>query len=130
MMEQSDTTKMVILIFKKRIYVKNENVDYCLYYVTFPDLQSAQTICHKLLEEKLIACSNIFSGIHSQYWWNNKIESSQEAVGILKSLSTQKNAIELFLNQNHPYENYCLLQIPISGGSDTYLNWLFSNLKK
>lgn len=110
--------------------MKNKTADYCLYYVTFPDLQTAQTICHKLLEEKLIACSNLFSGVHSQYWWDNKIESSQETVGILKSLETQKNAIELFLTQHHPYENFCLLQIPITDGSENYLQWLATNINK
>ncbi len=110
--------------------MKNKNAEYCLFYVTFPDLQTAQVICHKLLEERLIACSNLFNGVHSQYWWDNKIESAQETVGILKSLATQKSAIELFLKQNHPYQNYCLLQITIADGSNKYLDWLFNNLKK
>lgn len=98
--------------------------EFCLYYVTFPDQKTADRICRSLLEKKLIACCNLLPGAISQYWWQGKIESSQEVIGILKSQKCHKSSIQQLLQTEHPYENFCLLQIDVDGGAENYLAWL------
>jgi len=56
-----------------------------LFYVPCPDINSAETISAKLLNEKLIGCANIIPGMTSMYWWEGKIEKSSECILILKT---------------------------------------------
>ena len=102
--------------------------EFSLFYVTFPDEATAQKVSKTLLEEQLIACSNLFPGIQSQYWWRGKIESTQEYVMILKSLARLKEPLQARLKTLHPYETFCFLEIGIEGGNPEYLQWLKGSL--
>ena len=99
-----------------------------LFYVTFPDAKTAQKISTVLLEEQLVACTNLFPEIQSQYLWKNKIESSRECVMILKSLRRLKEPLQARLQTLHPYEVFCFLEIDIPAGNPDYLTWLKSSL--
>ncbi len=43
-----------------------------LFYVTCKDKQEAESIAKTLLEEKLVACANIFPEMESFFWWKQK----------------------------------------------------------
>ncbi len=100
--------------------------EFSVFYVTCPDTKIAESLGLKLLEEKLIACTNIIPGMKSQYWWQGKIETASEVILILKGRSSHKTEIEALLKALHPYENPCFLQIEIKDGSAEYLDWLRS----
>jgi periplasmic divalent cation tolerance protein len=97
-----------------------------LFYTTCPDENTAQKISSTLLEEKLIACSNLYPVVKSQYWWEGKIESSTECVLILKALNASKEALKARFLELHPYEIPCFLEMPITSGIHLYLEWLKS----
>lgn len=103
--------------------------EFSLFYTTFPDEPTAQKISRTLLEEKLVACTNLFPVVQSQYWWQGKIESSKECVMILKSESRLKADLQKRYLELHPYETPCFLEIPVVSGNPGYLNWLSGNLK-
>ena len=100
--------------------------EFSIFYVTCPDTKTAEGLGLKLLEKKLIACTNIIPGMKSLYWWQGKIETASEVVLILKGKSSHKREIETLLKGLHPYENPCFLQIEIKDGSAEYLDWLRS----
>lgn len=100
--------------------------EFSLFYITCPNTETAEKIGLKLLEEKLIACTNIIPGMRSQYWWQGKIETASEVVLILKGKSSHKKDIEALLKELHPYDNPCFLQLEIKNGSAEYLEWLGS----
>ena len=54
-------------------------------YVTHPNLKEAKELAKKCLEEKLIACANIFPQGVSLYRWQGKVCEDQEWVLILKT---------------------------------------------
>jgi periplasmic divalent cation tolerance protein len=102
--------------------------DFSLFYTTFPDVPTAQKTSRILLEEKLVACTNLFPSTQSQYWWEGKIESSEECVLILKSQASLKRQLEKRFLELHPFETPCFLELPIADGNLKYLNWLKDSL--
>ncbi len=99
-----------------------------LFYVTTPDLPTANRISQTLLNEKLIACSNLLPDMESSYWWNGKIESAHECVLILKSTDQHTSAIMERVKALHPYENPCIIEIAIESAAKAYSDWLVSQV--
>jgi len=102
---------------------------FSFFYTTCPDESTAQRISRTLLEEKLVACTNLFPVVHSQYWWQGKIESSKECVLILKTEAQKRALLQKRFIELHPYEVPCFLEIPIGSGNPAYLDWLSQSLK-
>lgn len=102
--------------------------DFSLFYITCPNQELARQISKVLLEERLIACANIIPQMESHYWWQGKLQSSNEAVLVLKSRKSLKAQIQNRIEQIHSYETPCILEIPIQSGNDPYLKWLASSL--
>lgn len=77
-----------------------------------------------MLEKRVAACVNIISKISSLYWWENKIESDEEALLIVKtrfdSLTDLKNCVK----DVHPYDIPEIIALPIVTGSQEYLQWV------
>ena len=103
--------------------------EFSLFYTTCPDETTAQKISRQLLEEKLIACSNLFPAVQSQYWWEGRIESSKECVLILKTETLLKGQLEKRFLKLHPYETPCFIEIRLDSGNSQYLAWLQNSLK-
>lgn len=103
--------------------------EFSLFYTTCPDEATAQKISQVLLEEKLVACTNLFPGMKSQYWWEGKIETAQEVVLILKTRSELKETLQKKFESLHPYQVPCFLEISVESGSVQYLQWLADSVK-
>lgn len=97
---------------------------FSLFYITCPDLATAQKISSVLLNQKLIACANILPGMQSMYHWQGELKSESEVVLILKSQSQYKTSIEEVILSHHPYDCPCLLQLPIIDGHQGFLQWI------
>ncbi|MEM2131075.1 MAG: divalent cation tolerance protein CutA [Candidatus Woesearchaeota archaeon] len=100
-----------------------------LIYTTCKDLQEAEKISKHLLNLKLIACSNVFP-INSFYFWNEKIENSNEYACILKTLKKNYKKIEKEIKKIHSYEMPAIFSINIKNMSKEYFNWINHNIKK
>src|SRR3989338_11664275 len=74
----------------------------CLITFTAKNEQEAFEISKKLLEEKLIACSNFFPA-NSLYWWENKIEAAKEFLVILKTEESNFKKIVSRIRKLHSY---------------------------
>ena len=98
--------------------------DYLSLYVTAPSFDVADTIGRALVEERLAACVNIFSGMHSIYRWQGKIETAVEVVLIAKSRVALFAEIEKRVRELHPYDCPCLVAWPIEAGYQPYLDWI------
>lgn len=93
-----------------------------LFYVTHPDEATAQRIADKLLQQKLIACANIFP-ITSAYWWQNAIQKEGEWVSLLKTQPQLADAVEQAVRAAHPYQTPCLLRMEVQANAD-YEDWI------
>ena len=102
------------------------STEFCVVYTTAPDYQVAKDISQKLVEQKLVACANIFAQMTSVYAWEGKIEATKEVSIVLKTQQALVAKLEAKVKELHPYATPCLVVLPIVGGSDEYLSWIRS----
>ncbi len=92
--------------------------------MTTTNKQEATKIVTTLLEHRLIACANIIDSVSSFFWWKEKIEEEKEVLVIMKSHQKLFSALEKKIEELHSYEVPEILAIPITNGSQSYLNWI------
>lgn len=93
--------------------------------LTTTDSQAvAEAIANELVSNKLAACVQIDGPIKSIYIWEDRLASSQELRLSIKT--TQPNIPELVasIKTLHNYDLPQIISIPITGGSDDYLEWV------
>jgi periplasmic divalent cation tolerance protein len=96
-------------------------------YITCKDGEEARKIATHLLDNKLIACANIFPS-NSLYRWENKLEDTKEMVIIAKSIKEKFKDIEKEVKNMHSYKNPCIVMIEISESNKDYLDWVKDEL--
>ena len=102
--------------------------DHTIVLCTCPDKETAKKLAHLLVSKKLAACVNILPGVTSVYTWEDKIESTQEHLLLIKTRQTQYQALEALLFKHHPYEVPEIIAVPIGRGLPEYLEWVDSCL--
>lgn len=96
-------------------------------YITCKDQQEAKAISSKLIEDKLIACANIFAPHTSIYKWGGKVEQNDEAAMILKTKASLFDEIQSAVKALHSYDCPCVIALPIEKGSEAFLEWIDKN---
>lgn len=99
-------------------------------YITASDQEEAEKIGETVVRERLAACANIIPNMRSVYWWNDRLEKSDETVLILKTTEENAEAIIRRVKELHSYENPCIVALPIIKGSREYLKWIKEETKK
>lgn len=92
-------------------------------YVTTPDEETGTRIARALLEKRLVACANLLPA-RSLFWWNGRIEESQEVVVLLKTKRALVDQVVRVVEAMHPDEVPCVVSSPIEGGASKYLAWI------
>ncbi|HBF35211.1 TPA: hypothetical protein DDW35_11690 [Candidatus Sumerlaeota bacterium] len=101
-----------------------------LQVVTTTETQSdAERIARALVRERLAACAQISGPILSIYWWQGKMESSEEWRCVFKTSQTLYPQVEDAIRAEHPYAVPQIVALPIVEGSADYLNWLERELQ-
>jgi len=96
---------------------------YSMLYATTDNEAEAEKIAKHLLQERLIACANIFQ-VRSLYRWKGEIQDEDEFVLIMKTRAELiPNAIEEAKKVNS-YEIPCLVSYPMGEGFPPYLKWI------
>lgn len=88
----------------------------------------AARLARALVERRLAACVNIVPNISSVYRWQGAIEESTEWLLVIKTAAALLENLKNELPQMHPYEVPELVALNILDGSESYLNWLASEL--
>ncbi|WP_316672718.1 divalent-cation tolerance protein CutA [uncultured Tolumonas sp.] len=91
---------------------------------TCPDNTSARQLAQTLLSEKLAACVNLIPQVTSLYYWQGKMEESQEVQLVIKTRRTMFGVLQERLLALHPYEVPEILALPILCGNPAYLQWV------
>jgi periplasmic divalent cation tolerance protein len=99
---------------------------YQIILCTCPDKDTAEKIARLLVTGKQAACVNILPGITSIYLWQEKIESAQEQLLLIKANKNSYQAIETMIKKHHPYELPEIIAVPIENGLPEYLPWIDS----
>ena len=100
------------------------NNNHIVVFITVDTQETARKITDQLLAERKAACINIISGIESHYWWQGKIESTNELLLIVKTRTELLDELTKMVKQNHPYSVPEIIALPIIGGNEDYLDWV------
>ncbi len=103
---------------------------YTLIYITTSGVSESKKIARKLLEEKLVACTNIIPEIESLYLWKGEIAEDKESLLIAKTKSDKVMYLIERVEEIHSYDVPCILQIQVKTGSKNYLDWMKKELEK
>jgi len=75
-----------------------------LIWCPFPDRDSAQEVMVTLLDEKLIACANVFPEIASLFEWDGERGQAKEAGVLVKTNVAVLDKAVGRMNELHPYQ--------------------------
>jgi len=90
----------------------------------------AQAIADALVEKRLAACVQIIGPITSTYRWQGEIERAEEWLCVIKSRRELYDDLEAAILEIHPYDVPEILITPVTGGSESYLEWLNGELRR
>jgi len=97
---------------------------YIVVFVTCANKEEGEKISQALVEKKLVACVNLIPEITSRYWWQGKIETSNEVLLIIKSKKSLFKEIVAEVKRLHSYTVPEIIALPIIDGNKDYLDWI------
>ena len=101
---------------------------YVVVVVTTSSREEANKIVNALLDEKLIACANVFGPVSSSFWWQGKIDKAEEYLVFMKTEAELFEKITSCIKRLHSYEVPEIIALPIVKGFKPYLEWTSNTL--
>ncbi len=93
-------------------------------YTTYPSIVEAEQAGRALVERRLCACVNILPGMISFYWWQGKIDRSEEVVMIIKTRASLAEPARAAVKQMHSYSTPAILVLPVENVDADYHAWI------
>ncbi|NDV21916.1 divalent-cation tolerance protein CutA [Desulfovibrio sp. JC022] len=100
-----------------------------LVYITAGDVEEAREIGGELLMRHLAACVNIFDKMESMYWWEGKLERSEEAVLIAKTSPELVDKLIQTVKNIHSYDCPAIVALESKQGNEEFFEWVKSHTK-
>ena len=88
----------------------------------------AERIGEKLVERRLAASGSVLPAIHSFYRWEGKLQREHEALLLITTSRERSEEAQAELRALHSQPNPEILEVPITGGSPAYLEWLLNEV--
>ncbi|MCW4455742.1 divalent-cation tolerance protein CutA [Flavobacterium sp. MXW15] len=95
-----------------------------LLFTTCPDADSARTIAHALVHERLAACVTRLPEAHSTYRWQGAVAEDSEIQLLIKTTADRLPAAIARVQALHPYELPELVAVEADAGLPAYLDWI------
>jgi len=92
--------------------------------ITTSSKEEAHEIAELLLNQRKATCINIIPKIDSFFWRQDKSDSAQESLMIIKAKASNLQEITEMVKIAHSYEVPEIIALPIIGGSEDYLRYL------
>lgn len=86
--------------------------------------EEAGKIARALVERKLAACVNVVGPISSTYRWQEKVESAEEYLLLIKTSGEIFEAVREAIEEMHSYDLPECVALVIDRGSEEYLEWI------
>ena len=98
-----------------------------LFYTTCNNIIEAENLAKKMIGDNFASCINIIKDMKSYYKEGLKIKAVSEIVLIIKTVKEFKE-IEIYLNDNHPYDTPFIAELNSKKINTKYLEWISENL--
>ena len=89
----------------------------------------AKKISDEVIKANLSPCIQIIPNIISSYKWNNSIETSNEYLISIKTVSMNINLIKKIIKANHNYKIPELISYKINIEDEDYKKWYKNNME-
>ncbi len=97
-------------------------------FTAFANEADAARVARILVEERLIACANLFPGARSIYRWKDAVKDEPEVVVLMKARKQDWTALLSRLHELHPYETPECIAVRVAAGAPRYMAWLEESL--
>ncbi len=98
-------------------------------FITTSGSEEAHRIADALLKQRKVACVNIVPRVSSLFWWQDKLESAEESLLIVKTKASLLDEIVESVKELHSYDVPEIIALPIVGGNQDYLEWIDKEVK-
>ena len=98
-------------------------------FITTATEKEAKRIADTLVTQKKAACVSILPRIQSLFWWQDKIDSADEVLLVVKTESRFLDDIIKLVKKLHSYDVPEIIALPIIGGNEEYLQWINKSLR-
>ena len=102
---------------------------YIVLLITASNIEEANKIAELLLNQRKAACVNIVPRVSSLFWWQDKLDSAQESLLIVKTKASLLPEIISLVKGVHSYDVPEIIALPIVGGNRDYLEWIDKEVK-
>lgn len=102
---------------------------YIVVFVTAKAIPEGRKIAQAVLKQRLAACVNIVPGVESHFWWDGKLDSSQEVLLIMKTRKTLFTKLAKAVKASHSYNVPEIIALPLQAGDKPYLDWIRKETK-
>lgn len=97
----------------------------CEVTVTADDPEWLASLARRLVEERLVACANIFP-IRSFYRWDSTAQDHPEARAAFHTRLSLFDVIAAEVGKCHPYDLPALFAVPIVSATEDYRFWVLA----
>ncbi len=98
--------------------------EYVVVLVTVSSDEEAGKITNELLEKRKAACINIIPSVISQFWWDGRIDRSDELLLLIKTRLSAVPELVQIIKGLHSYTVPEIVVLPIIQGNEDYLRWI------
>lgn len=92
-------------------------------FVTAP-ISEAQKLARGIIEQRLAACVNLIPKVESFYRWEEKVQSAEESILMIKTTQAKLDLLVEYITAEHSYELPEILALPVTEGLPEYVNWI------
>jgi periplasmic divalent cation tolerance protein len=93
-------------------------------YTTCDTPEEARTIARELVNRRLAACANIFSGMVSVFEWDGAAQEGEETAMFVKTRAGLVAVVTEEIKRLHSYDVPAVAVLEVSGGNTAFLNWV------
>ena len=97
-------------------------MSFIIIYITHKNEAAAKKVSDQLVNEKLVACGNLFP-IQSAYWWQGAVQNENEWVSIVKTIPELWEKVKSKVEAIHPYEVPCIMKLEAEA-NEKYEAWI------
>ena len=92
--------------------------------VTASSRREAAKIGRAVVKKKVAACVNVMPSVTSIFRWQGKVQSSSEALLVVKTSGRRYAALERLIRSMHSYEVPEIIALTVERGLRPYLEWV------